>query len=83
MALRLEARFWEGRADRPGLGRLVADHAPEDAFLAEVEGIKTDLNEAREKIEAPISRLGAVLQSSAILFREGLEAVLILAALMA
>ncbi|WP_323010276.1 FTR1 family iron permease [Paracoccus sp. (in: a-proteobacteria)] len=83
MALRLEARFWEGRADRPGLGRLVADHAPEDAFLAEVEGIKTDLNGAREKIEAPISRLGAMLQSSAILFREGLEAVLILAALMA
>lgn len=83
MALRLEARFWEGTANRPGLGRLVADHAAPDALAAEIAGIKADLTEARTRIETPLSATGAVLQSAAILFREGLEAVLILAALMA
>src|SRR5690606_12576637 len=83
MALRLEARFWEGTANRPGLGRLVADHAAPDALAAEIAGIKADLTEARARIETPLSATGAVLQSAAILFREGLEAVLILAALMA
>ncbi|MTH76950.1 FTR1 family iron permease [Paracoccus aestuariivivens] len=83
MALRMEARFWEGTAARPGLGRLVAQHAPIDALSTELDGIKADLNDARTRIETPISAFGAVLQSGGIIFREGLEAVLILAALLA
>lgn len=83
MALRLEARFWEGSAGRPGLGRLMAVQAPAAAVAAEAAGIRADLAAARTLIEAPLSATGAVLQSAAILFREGLEAVLILAALFA
>lgn len=83
MALRLEARFWEGSAERPGLGRLIADQAPKEALDAEIAGIKTDLALARERIEAPLTPAGALLQSAGIIIREGLEAVLILAALLA
>ena len=82
-ALRLEARFWEGSADRPGLGTLIADRAEAAALAAEIDGIKADLAAARARIETPPSAAGSALQSAGIIFREGLEAVLILAALIA
>ncbi len=81
-ALRLEARFWEGSASRPGLGSLIA--AQDALALAgEVAGIKADLVAAQASIDATLSAPALVLQSAGILFREGLEAVLILAALLA
>ncbi|NHF73887.1 FTR1 family iron permease [Paracoccus xiamenensis] len=80
MALRLEARFWEGSASRPGLGTLIARQQP---VAEEIAGIKADLIEARARIEATVSPVGAALQSAGIVFREGLEAVLIIAALLA
>lgn len=83
MALRMEARFWEGTVHRPGLGALIAAAADPSALKAEIAGIKSDLADARLRIETPPSTLGAVLQSAGIVFREGLEAVLILAALLA
>ena len=79
MALRLEARFWEGSASRPGLGTLIARQQP---VADEVAGIKAGLAEARTRIETPVSAIGATLQSAGIIFREGLEAVLIIAALL-
>ncbi|MCA8867838.1 MAG: FTR1 family protein [Rhodobacteraceae bacterium] len=81
MALRLEARFWEGSANDPGLGALLAAKAPITEIAAEVETIKTELLAARAIIETPLSPTGTVVQSVTILLREGLEAVLILAAL--
>jgi len=83
MALRLEARFWEGSAGRPGLAALVAARSGGAALAAEIAGIKADLATARARIETPTSALGALVQSAGIVFREGLEAVLILAALLA
>lgn len=83
MALRLEARFWEGTAARPGLGTLIAQRADPTALAAEITGIKADLAEAKARIEVRPTLLGSVLQSAGIIFREGLEAVLILAALLA
>lgn len=80
MALRLESRFWEGSATRPGLGTLIARQLP---VVDEIAGIKSDLIEARTRIETPVSTMGAALQSAGIVFREGLEAVLIIAALLA
>ncbi|MFD1794516.1 hypothetical protein FQV27_07490 [Paracoccus aurantiacus] len=80
MTLRIEARFWEGTAARPGLGKLIEDQLP---VAEEVAGIKEDVLAARAKIETPVSPIGAALQSAGIVFREGLEAVLIIAALLA
>lgn len=83
MALRLESRFWEGSAEHPGLGKLIADHASVAQLAEEATSIKAGLDEARARIEEPLSDFGAVLQSAGIIFREGLEAVLIIAALLA
>lgn len=83
MALRIEARFWEGTAARPGLGTLIAQQADLAQLAAEIDGIKSDLVEAKARIEVQPTPLGSTLQSAGILFREGLEAVLILAALLA
>ena len=83
MALRLESRFWEGSADRPGLGSLIARRDGGSALSTEIEEIKAELARARERIEARTTAFGSALQSAGIVFREGLEAVLILAALMA
>ena len=80
VALRMERRFWEGSASHPGLGTLIAQQQP---VADEVAGIKADLQTARERIETPVSTVGAALQSAGIIFREGLEAVLIIAALLA
>lgn len=82
LALRLEARFWEGSVALPGLGGIIAAEGPIDALTDQVAAIEEELIHARKRIEAPLSAVGALLQSSGIILREGLEAVLILAALM-
>ncbi|WP_280552948.1 FTR1 family iron permease [Halomonas sp. 25-S5] len=81
-ALRLEAHFWEGSAALPGLGQIIASEGPVDALADQVAAIEAGLGDARKRIETPLSALGALVQSSGIILREGLEAVLILAALM-
>ena len=83
MAMRLEARFWEGTAGAPGLGALIARKQDGAALTQEIAAISDDLGAARAQIEIQLSALGAMLQSAGIIFREGLEAVLILAALVA
>ena len=83
LALRLEAMFWEGSASAPGLARLVATRAPAAQIAAGIATLTATLDEARAVIETPLSALGAAVQSGGIIFREGLEAVLILAALIA
>lgn len=83
MALRLEARFWEGTAAHPGLGTLISRQTGGAPLQTEIAAIANDLTEARSRINAPSSALGSLLQSGGIVFREGLEAVLILAALLA
>lgn len=83
MAMRLEARFWEGTAGRPGLGALIARQQGGAALTQEIAAILSDLEAARARIEIQLSALGAALQSAGIILREGLEAVLILAALVA
>ena len=83
LALRLEAMFWEGTSDQPGLARLIAAHSAPDRIAAQAKSLLAVMSEAQTLIEAPVSAIGALVQSAGILFREGLEAVLILAALLA
>lgn len=83
LALRIEAMFWEGGASQPGLGELIATRATSDRVAAQATALRSVMGEAQALIETPVSALGAVVQSAGILFREGLEAVLVLAALFA
>jgi len=75
----MEADFWEGSAAEPGFGRIVAARGPEDALKRAVTRMKAATQEAARILDTRLSGLGAFLQSLAILLREGLEAVLVLA----
>ena len=83
LALRLEAQFWEGSTAEPGLGAIIAARKDARALERVSEVMKARLEEARTVIEAPLSPVAAAAQSAGIILREGLEAVLILAALLA
>jgi high-affinity iron transporter len=79
-----EGYFWYGAGGHDGLVQLIKRKAPL-AQLAETRAALDDaLRRAEERIGAgPQSTLSVVANSAIIVFREGLEAVLILAALMA
>lgn len=79
LALKIEAGFWEGSASEPGLGRVIADHGPEEDLKQMVAQMKSATAEAGSILDTQLSAVGAFLQSLVILLREGLEAVLVLA----
>lgn len=83
LALQLEAQFWEGSAADPGLGAVIATGQDAERLGRTMDRLKARLAAARQVIEAPLSPLSAGVQSAGIILREGLEAVLILAALLA
>jgi high-affinity iron transporter len=81
---KIEGYFWYGVGDTPGLVQLV----DRKATAAELAATRAALDESLSEAETAIgsgagSRVSIVTNSALIVFREGLEAVLILAALMA
>jgi high-affinity iron transporter len=80
----IEGYFWYGAGGHDGLVQLIKQKASPAAFAAIRRPLENALQEAEQRIGAgPQSRLTVVTNSAIIVFREGLEAVLILAALMA
>jgi high-affinity iron transporter len=80
----VEGLFWYGHGDVPGLVVLLKRKASPEEIAAARQTLDTALQEAEARVGAgPGSRLSIVSNSAVIVFREGLEAVLILAALMA
>jgi high-affinity iron transporter len=83
LALEVEGLIWYGAAGDKGLANLVADNAP----LSEIRETRLDLDEkladARAITGDGASAMTAITNSALIVFREGLEAILILAAITA
>jgi high-affinity iron transporter len=80
----VEGLFWYGTGGSDGLVQLLKRKASPAEIAATRQQLDTRLTEAEERIgSGPQSRLQVVTNSAVIVFREGLEAVLILAALMA
>ena len=80
----IEGLFWYGHGDTPGLVVLLKQKAASDELAAARAELDAALEEAETRVGAgPGSRVSVVTNSAIIVFREGLEAVLILAALMA
>jgi high-affinity iron transporter len=83
LALEIEGLIWYGAAGDKGLANLVADNAP----LTEIRETRLDLDEkladARAITGDGASAMTAITNSALIVFREGLEAILILAAITA
>jgi high-affinity iron transporter len=81
---RVEGLFWYGADGHDGLAQLMRQNASADELAETMAALDLALKESAEAIgSGPQSRAAVVLNSSIIVFREGLEAVLILAALMA
>jgi high-affinity iron transporter len=83
LALEIEGLIWYGAAGDKGLANLIADNAP----LSEIRETRLDLDEkladARAITGDGASAMTAITNSALIVFREGLEAILILAAITA
>jgi len=81
---RVEGLFWYGADGHAGLAQLVRQNASAEELAATMAALDLALKESAEAIgSGPQSRAAVVTNSAIIVFREGLEAVLILAALMA
>jgi high-affinity iron transporter len=81
---RVEGLFWYGADGHDGLAQLLRQNASADELAATMVALDLALKESAEAIgSGPQSRAAVVTNSAIIVFREGLEAVLILAALMA
>ncbi|HEX5714363.1 MAG TPA: FTR1 family protein [Solirubrobacterales bacterium] len=83
LALELEGLIWYGADGDKGLANLVADRAP----LSEIRETRLDLDEkladARAITGDGASAFTTITNSALIVFREGLEAILIIAAITA
>ncbi len=78
----LEGLFWEGTEGQKGLSTLIADQAPAEEIAATLNQLNVKLNEAEDFLSVGMSGLLAVINSMVIILREGLEAVLILGAIL-
>jgi high-affinity iron transporter len=80
----IEGLFWNGYHEHPGMAKLISQHASKAEIKAERKELENQLGKAQDAIGGSNSSATAVsVNTATIVFREGLEAVLILAALMA
>lgn len=82
MSRELEGLFWEGSGGQKGLATLLSEEAPSETIAVEIELLRTKLNEAQSFLAAELTGVFAFLNSLAIIIREGLEAVLIIGAIL-
>ncbi len=83
LALTVEGLIWFGAEDQPGLARLIAQRAPYRDVHENRLVLDGRLADAAATLGDSANRATVVTNSAIIVFREGLEAVLILAAITA
>jgi high-affinity iron transporter len=82
-AVKVERLFWEGDGTTPGLYRLIADQASVKEIRASRAALDAELGAAQAALNAGTAPQAVVFNAATIVFREGLEAILILASLLA
>jgi high-affinity iron transporter len=78
----IEDRFWYGQGNQPGLAALIARRASKGEIAAGRRALDARLAEASRALAGDNAPLAVASNAAVIVFREGLEAVLILASLM-
>jgi len=79
----IEDLFWYGQGEHKGLAYLLARKAPLAAIEASRAALSAKLDEAEAAFGGPKAPTSVATNAAIIVFREGLEAVVILASLMA
>ncbi len=82
LKIRLEDLFWNGTGDPKGLAYLIGQHAPAQEIKTSRAALKTALSEAQTLLSGSSAPTAVATNAGVIVFREGLEAVLILASLL-
>ncbi|HEX5498403.1 MAG TPA: FTR1 family protein, partial [Thermomicrobiales bacterium] len=83
-AQRVEQLFWEGDGQTRGLADLIATESDLSAVRATRQTLDASLADAQERLgSGEIAPAAIIFNAATIVFREGLEAVLILASLLA
>ena len=83
LAHRIDALFWSGTPGTPGLATVIAGREAFPVYLASAGRLRTALGDAQAVLADDAAPAAAVVNAAVIVFREGLEAVVILAALVA
>jgi high-affinity iron transporter len=78
----LEDLFWYGQGDHKGLAYLIGQHAPSTEIAASRKALDAELAAAQAALAGNNAPISVASNAAIIVFREGLEAVLILASLM-
>jgi high-affinity iron transporter len=81
--LPIEELFWYGQSNEPGLAYLIEQRAPVKQIKASRDALDAELAAAQKALAGNNAPAAVATNASIIVFREGLEAVLILASLMA
>ncbi|MBE2182160.1 MAG: FTR1 family protein [Anaerolineae bacterium] len=83
LAARVESLFWQGYEGQDGLATLLGTRAPVDEVLAGIGALRAALADSQEALGVGSAPAAIIGNAAIIVFREGLEAVLILASLLA
>ena len=83
LVARLDGLFWHGFQGQPGLSLVVAQRRTSAEVAAVRDVLDEGLAEAQTVLGSGAAPLAIITNSAVIVFREGLEAIVILAALMA
>ncbi len=78
----IEDLFWNGQGENKGLAFLIQQHAPLGEIKASRTALDMELKNVEEILSVQSAPLAIVGNAGIIVFREGLEAVVILASLM-
>ncbi|HMJ02345.1 MAG TPA: FTR1 family protein, partial [Conexibacter sp.] len=83
LALSIEGLVWFGNSDQPGLAKLIGERAPRREVHETRIVLDEQLADAAATLGDSANKAQVVVNSAILVFREGLEAVLILAAITA
>ncbi len=82
LKLQLEELFWNGQGETKGLAYLIKNEAPYSEIKASRLALDVHLSEAQTELTRNTAPTAVAMNAGIIVFREGLEAVVILASLM-
>ena len=83
LAARIDGLFWSGAQRSAGLATVIAAQAPFPQYLAAAGDLRSALLQAQGVLSRDAAPVAVAVNAALIVFREGLEAVVILAALVA
>lgn len=83
LAITVESLFWQGTAEQIGLATLLAERASLSEVNTGLGRLESALTDAQTVLKAEAAPGAVIGNAAVIVFREGLEAVLILASLLA